>query len=262
MLSFFEKLGNNALYHINEIGRMGIFLFYSILSILKPPYKIFPVIKQIYNIGSLSVFVILFTGLFTGMVLGLQGYTTLSKFGAEGTLGTVVALSLIRELGPVLAALMVTGRAGSAICAEIGIMRISEQIDALDCMAIDPYKFVIAPKFIAGIISMPLLTASFDVIGIFGGYLVGVGLLGVNEGVYFSRMYNDVGFNDIYMGFMKSLCFGFLIIWICSAKGYYVHLTKGGGFGAEGVSSVTTSAVVLSSVSILLFDYFLTSVLL
>ncbi|HDY88268.1 MAG TPA: ABC transporter permease, partial [bacterium] len=137
-----------------------------------------------------------------------------------------------------------------------------EQIDALDCMAIDPYKFVIAPKFIAGIISMPLLTSLFNVIGIMGGYLVGVGLLGGNAGVYFSRMYNDVGFDDIYMGFMKSLCFGFLIIWICTAKGYYVHLTKGGGFGAEGVSSVTTNAVVLSSVSILLFDYFLTSVLL
>jgi phospholipid/cholesterol/gamma-HCH transport system permease protein len=171
-------------------------------------------------------------------------------------------LSLIRELGPVLAALMVTGRAGSAICAEIGIMRISEQIDALECMAIDPHKHIIAPKFVAGIISMPLLTAVFNVIGILGGYLVGVGLLGINGGAYFSSMYKDIGFDDIYMGFMKSLCFGFLIILICSSKGYYVHMTKGGGFGAEGVSGVTTNAVVLSSVSILVFDYFLTSILL
>lgn len=262
MLGFFEKLGDNALHYISEVGRMGLLLFRSFVSIFGRPYKIYPVIKQIYHIGSLSIFVILFTGAFTGMVLGLQGYHTLSKFGAEGTLGTVVAMSLIRELGPVLAALMVTGRAGSAICAEIGIMRISEQLDALECMAIDPHKYVVAPKFIAGIISMPLLTAIFDVVGIFGGYLVGVGLLGGNEGVYFSRMYHDVEFNDIYMGFIKSLCFGFLIILICASKGYYVHYTKGGGFGAEGVSRVTTNAVVMSSVSILLFDYFLTSVLL
>ncbi len=262
MFVFFEKIGAHVLYYVNQTGRMGIFLFYSLLSIVKPPYKIFPIIKQTYIIGALSIFVILFTGAFTGMVLGLQGYHTLSKFGAEGLLGSAVALSLIRELGPVLAALMVTGRAGSAICAEIGIMRISEQIDALECMAIDPHKYIIAPKFIAGIISLPLLTAIFNVIGILGGYVIGVGLLGANEGTYFSSMYKDVDFDDIYMGFVKSLCFGMLIIWICSSKGYFVHLTKGGGFGAEGVSATTTNAVVLSSVSILLFDYFLTSVLL
>lgn len=262
MLSLFEKLGANALYYVNEAGRMGIFLFYSILSIIKPPYKIFPIIKQTYIIGTLSIFVIIFTGAFTGMVLGLQGYHTLTKFGAEGLLGSAVALSLIRELGPVLAALMVTGRAGSAICAEIGVMRISEQIDALECMAIDPHKYIMAPKFVAGILSMPLLTAIFDVVGILGGYVVGVNLLGANEGTYFSSMYKDVEFNDVYMGFVKSLCFGMLIIWISSAKGYFVHLSRGGGFGAEGVSRVTTNAVVLSSVSILLFDYFLTSIML
>ncbi len=262
MMRFFEKLGADVLYQVNQIGRMGIFLFYSVISMVMPPYKVFPLIRQIYHIGARSVFVILFTGVFTGMVLGLQGYNTLSKFGAEGLLGTAVALSLIRELGPVMAALMVTGRAGSAICAEIGIMRISEQIDALECMAIDPHKYVVAPKFIAGIISLPLLTALFNVIGILGGYVVGVGLLGINEGAYFSSMYSDVEFGDVYMGFIKSICFGVLIIWICASKGYFVHLTKGGGFGAEGVSSVTTNAVVMSSVSILLFDYFLTSVLL
>ena len=240
---------------------MGVFFFYSVLSIVQPPYKIYPIIRQIYIIGTLSIFVIIFTGAFTGMVLALQGYHTLSKFGAEGLLGSAVALSLIRELGPVLAALMVTGRAGSAICAEIGVMRNSEQIDALECMAIDPYKYIMAPKLIAGIISMPLLTAIYNVVGIAGGYAVGVGLLGANEGTYFSSMYKDVTYDDIYMGFMKSLCFGVLIIVICSSKGYFVHLTKGGGFGAEGVSRATTNAVVLSSVSILLFDYILTSVL-
>lgn len=261
MLELFEKLGDIFLYYVNQAGRMGIFLFSSLLSIFKPPYKISPVIKQIYIIGTLSIFVIIFTGAFTGMVLGLQGHNTLRKFGADGLLGSAVALSLIRELGPVLTALMVTGRAGSAICAEIGIMRISEQIDALDCMAINPHKYIMAPKFIAGIISLPLLTAIFDVVGIFGGYIVGVGLLGANKGAYFSSMYKDVEFNDIYMGLVKSLCFGLLIIWICSAKGYFVHLERSGSFGAEGVSRVTTSAVVLSSVSILVFDYFLTSVL-
>jgi phospholipid/cholesterol/gamma-HCH transport system permease protein len=262
MLRLFEKLGDVSLYHINHTGKMGIFLFFSLLNIFKPPYyKISQVLKQIYIIGSLSVFVIIFTGAFTGMVLALQGYNTLSKFGAEGLLGSAVALSLIRELGPVLSALMVTGRAGSAICAEIGMMRISEQIDALECMAIDPHKFIMAPKFIAGVISMPLLTAIFNVVGIFGGYVIGVGLLGGNAGAFFSSMYSSVEFIDIYMGMAKSLCFGFLIIWICSAKGFFVHLEKHGGFGAEGVSRVTTSAVVLTSVSILVFDYFITAIL-
>jgi phospholipid/cholesterol/gamma-HCH transport system permease protein len=263
LLKFFEKLGDLFLYYVDQAGRMGIFLVNVIINIFKLPYyKISHITKQIYIIGTLSIFVIIFTGLFTGMVLGLQGYNTLRKFGSEGLLGSAVALSLIRELGPVLAALMVTGRAGSAICAEIGIMRNSEQIDALECMAIDPHKYILAPKFMAAIISMPLLTAIFDVVGIFGGYIIGVKLLGLNEGAYFSSMYKDVEFHDIYMGFVKSLCFGLIVVWICSGKGYFVHLERKGGFGAEGVSRVTTNAVVLSSVSILVFDYFITSVLL
>jgi len=263
LLKFLNTLGELVLYYLDQIGRMGIFLFNVFVNIFKLPYyKVSNITKQIYIIGSLSIFVIIFTGAFTGMVLSLQGYNTLRKFGSEGLLGSAVALSLIRELGPVLAALMVTGRAGSAICAEIGIMRNSEQIDALECMAIDPHKYIVAPKFIATIISMPLLTAIFDVIGIFGGYLVGVTLLGANEGSYFTSMYKDVEFNDIYMGFVKSLCFGLLIVWICSAKGYFVHYERKGGFGAEGVSRVTTNAVVLTSVSILVFDYFITSFLL
>jgi phospholipid/cholesterol/gamma-HCH transport system permease protein len=263
LLNFFEKLGDIALYYINQAGRMGIFLFNVIVNILKLPYyKVSHITKQIYVIGALSIFVIIFTGAFTGMVLSLQGYNTLKKFSSEGLLGSAVALSLIRELGPVLTALMVTGRAGSAICAEIGIMRNSEQIDALECMAIDPHKYILAPKFMAAIISMPLLTAIFDVVGIFGGYLVGVKLLGLNQGLYFSSMYKDVEFQDIYMGFMKSLFFGLLVVWISAGKGYFVHLERRGGFGAEGVSRVTTNAVVLSSVLVLVFDYFITSVLL
>lgn len=258
-----DTIGELTLYYLNQLGRMLIFLILVIYNIFKLPYyKITNITKQIYIIGTLSIFVIIFTGAFTGMVLGLQGYNTLSKFGSEGLLGSAVALSLIRELGPVLTALMVTGRAGSAICAEIGIMRNSEQIDALECMAIDPHKYIVAPKFVASIISVPLLTAIFDVIGIFGGYIIGVKLLGANEGAFFTSMYKDVEFEDIYMGFVKSLVFGLLIVWICSSKGYFVHLERKGGFGAEGVSRATTSAVVLSSVAILVFDYFLTSLLL
>ncbi|MDQ7787927.1 MAG: MlaE family lipid ABC transporter permease subunit [Thermodesulfovibrionales bacterium] len=262
MTRILNTVGELTLYYVNQAGRMGIFLAFVIYHIIKLPYyKIAHVIKQIYIIGTLSVFVIVFTGAFTGMVLALQGFNTLSKFGSEGLIGSVVALSLIRELGPVLAALMVTGRAGSAICAEIGIMRNSEQIDALECMAIDPHKYIMAPKFIAALVSVPLLTAVFNVVGIFGGYIVGVKLMGANEGAFFTSMYRDVEFADISMGFIKSVCFGLLIVWICAAKGYYVHMERSGGFGAEGVSRVTTSAVVLSSVSILVLDYIITSLL-
>jgi phospholipid/cholesterol/gamma-HCH transport system permease protein len=258
--TLFEKIGGQCLYRLEQAGRMGRFLFSCLLSIVLPPFKPAAILKQIYFIGARSVFVIIFTGAFTGMVLGLQGYYTLRKFGSEGLLGSAVALSLIRELGPVLAALMVIGRAGSAICAEVGIMRNSEQIDALECMAIDPYRFLMAPRFVAAIISLPLLTLIFDVVGIFGGYLVGVTLLEVNPGSYFQGMYASVEWLDIRMGIVKSLVFGLLFVWIATAKGYYLHLEPSGGFGAEGVSRTTTSAVVLSSVSVLVWDYLISAI--
>jgi len=241
---------------------MGLFLVACLASVVRPPYKLAPIVRQIHFIGARSSFVILFTGAFTGMVLGLQGYYTLRKFGSEGLLGSAVAVSLIRELGPVLTALMVIGRAGSAICAEIGIMRNSEQIDALECMAIDPVKYLLAPKFVASIISIPLLTCIFDVVGILGGLLVGVVLLGVNQGAYFQGMYGSVVWADIEMGIVKSLVFGLLVVWIASAKGFFLHLDRSGGFGAEGVSRVTTSAVVLSSVTILVWDYLISAIML
>ncbi len=262
MKKVLEELGGEFLVYLEQTGRMGIFLFLSVAKIVSPPYKLKPVIKQIHFIGSRSLFVIFFTGGFTGMVLALQGYYTLRKFGSEGLLGSAVALSLLRELGPVITALMVIGRAGSAICAEIGIMRNSEQIDALDCMAIDSYRFLIVPKFIAGIISLPLLTFVFDVVGIMGGFLVGVSLLGINKGTYFQGMYDSVVWADIWMGVVKSLVFGLLIIWISAAKGYFLHKEKTGGFGAEGVSRNTTSAVVLSSVTILVWDYLISAIML
>lgn len=262
MGNLLEKMGEEFIFFLQQAGRMGLFLISCLVRMVTPPYKIRPIIKQIHFIGSRSMFVIIFTGAFTGMVLGLQGYYTLRKFGSEGLLGSAVALSLIRELGPVLTALMVIGRAGSAICAEIGIMRNSEQIDALECMAIDPYRYLMVPKFAAGIVCLPLLTFIFDVIGILGGFLVGVLLLGVNEGTYFQAMYASVEWTDIWMGIVKSLVFGLLIIWISASKGYFLHLERSGGFGAEGVSRTTTSAVVLASVTILVWDYLLSAILL
>jgi phospholipid/cholesterol/gamma-HCH transport system permease protein len=245
MLKIFERIGDEFLYYLEQVGRMGIFLFNCLINVFKPPYKIYPIVEQINFIGSRSIFVILFTGAFTGMVLGLA-----------------VALSLIRELGPVLAAIMVIGRAGSAMCAEVGIMRNTEQIDALECMAIDPYKYLMVPKFIGGVISVPLLTVIFDVVGILGGYLVGVALLGVSQGAYFQSMYDSVVWQDIKMGLVKSLVFGLLIIWISTAKGFYLHLERSGGFGAFGVSKVTTNAVVLASVMILVWDYLISAIML
>jgi len=236
---------------------MGIFLAESLSCCVTPPIKISLILKQIQFIGYQSLLVIFLTGAFTGMVLGYQGFNTLSRFGSDAFLGPMVGLALIKEMGPVISALMVTGRAGSSITAEIGIMRISEQIDALRLMGLNPYRYLVAPNFIAALISVPLLTAIFDVVGIFGGYLIGVKLLGVSSGVYFGEMMSYVEMSDVWEGFFKSLNFGLIIAWVCCFKGYYTGYYT--GFGAEGVSTATTQAVVLSSVLILVWDYFLTS---
>jgi len=256
MVSLAESIGKRVLLTVRGMGRMMIFLYATVATLPFPPYRVRGIVKQVHFIGMKSVFVIVLTAAFTGMVLGLQGYYTLRKFGSEGLLGSAVALSLIRELGPVLSALMVTGRAGSALTAEIGIMRIGEQIDSLESMGIDPVKFLISPRLLGAVVSVPLLTAIFDVVGILGGYLVGVKLLGVNAGVFFGQMEASVEWNDVANGLIKSLAFGVIIAWVCTFKGYFT------GRGAEGVSQSTTSAVVLSSVLILVGDYFLTSVLL
>ena len=256
MTDVIQAIGRRGITVLSELGRVGSFLFYALYSLVRRPGRLVHVLKQLRFIGAKSLFVIVLTAGFTGMVLGLQGYYTLAKFGSEGLLGTAVALSLIRELGPVLSALMVTGRAGSAITAEIGIMRISEQIDALETMALDPFKYLISPKFLAAMIAMPLLCAIFDVVGIYGGWLVGVKLLGVNPGAYFTEMYRSVEWKDVWSGIVKSYSFGIIIAWIGCYKGYYA------GHGAEGVSRATTESVVLTSVLILIWDYFLTSILL
>ncbi len=261
MIEWLENIGAKTLETLMEIGRAGVFLFWSVVGIFRPPFKIMPIIKQIHVIGATSFTVIFFTGAFVGMVLGLQGNYTLRMFGAEGALGSAVALSLVRELGPVLTGLMVTGRVGSSICAEVGIMRISEQIDALECMAIDPYRYLISPKVVASLITLPLLTAIFNIVGLMGGFLVGVRLLGGSEGAYLATMKSSVLAADIRMCFIKSICFAILIVWICADRGYWVHKNRD-GFGAEGVSRATTHAVVISSVAILVADYMITSLLL
>ncbi len=251
-----RRVGGTTLFILQEMGRMLLFLLASFGWLFRPPFRPFQILKQLHFIGYKSTFVVLLTAAFTGMVLGLQGYYTLRKFGSEAVLGSVVALSMIRELGPVLASLMVTARAGSAMTAEIGVMRITEQIDALDTMAINPLQYLVAPKLVAGLIGVPLLVAIADTVGIYGGYLVGVELLGVNAGSYWNSIDSAVEWKDVYGGFWKSVSFGLIVSWVCCYKGYYT------GMSAEGLGKATTEAVVLSSVLILIWDYFLTSVLL
>lgn len=261
MIHMIQSLGAIFLKRVENLGRMGVFFALTARGLFRPPRKFWFVVKELQFIGTRSLFVVGFTGAFSGMVLALQGYYTLSKFGSEGLLGSGVAMSIIRELGPVLSALMVTGRAGSAMCAEIGIMRIDEQIDALECMAIDPHAYLVTPKFLACLIAMPLLTSFFDIMGMYGGYVIGVQLLGVNAGAYVEGIRTSIFWEDIHMGIVKSFCFALLLIWICTYKGYYAGVDEG-NFGPENVSHATTSAVVLSSVSILVGDYFVTSVML
>jgi phospholipid/cholesterol/gamma-HCH transport system permease protein len=212
--------------------------------------------REVYFSGVLSLVIILVSGLFVGMVLGLQGYQTLRTYGSESALGVLVALSLLRELGPVITALLFASRAGSAVTAEIGLMKATEQLRAMEMMAVDPIARVVAPRFWAGVISTPLLTAMFTAMGIFGGYLVGVVLLGVDEGSFWSQMQNSVDFReDIVNGLLKSLAFGFAISWIAVFEGYDASPT------AEGVSGATTRTVVTSALTILFLDYILTSLM-
>jgi phospholipid/cholesterol/gamma-HCH transport system permease protein len=251
----FEAVGRWTIFVVESLGRFGAFLALAVVSMVTPPFKLRVFVDRVHYIGFNSLLIILLTGAFTGMVLGLQIYLTLSRFGSEAFLGPAVALSLIRELGPVLAALMVTGRAGSALTAEIGIMRITEQIDALTVMALNPFRYLVTPSILAGLVTFPMMTALFDLVGIFGGYLVGVRLLGLSEGTYFGEMQTFVDMSDIMTGFWKSLAFGVVVTWVATYKGFHV------GHGAEGVARATTQSVVLASVLILVWDYFLGTVL-
>ncbi|MFZ2399109.1 MAG: ABC transporter permease [Smithella sp.] len=256
----FAFIGEKVIGWINMLGKATIFLCLALWKTFRP--KQFPkVIAQIYYIGASSTTIIILVSLFTGMVLGLQSYHALIQFGAVGGLGALVSLSLIRELGPVLTAIMITARAGSAITAEIGIQRISEQVDALQTMRIDPFRYLISPRITAAIISFPLLTAVFDFIGIIGGYISGVALLGLNAGVYSHSIQANVDMKDLTDGFVKSIVFAIIVATVCCYQGYFVHMRKD-SHGAKAVGLATTSAVVTSCVLILVSDYVVTSLLL
>jgi phospholipid/cholesterol/gamma-HCH transport system permease protein len=248
-----EKIGACFLLLLRRLGHMFIFLIRSCYMVFVPPFKFRMLMRRIRFFGNRSLLVILLTGAFTGMVLALQIYYTLRKVGSEAMLGPAVAVSIIRELGPVLCGLMITGRAGSALAAEIGIMRITEQIDALTSMALNPLRYLIVPSIVAAAITFPLLTSIFDLIGVWGGYFVGVKLLGVSGGTYFSQIQDFLTMEDIWVGMYKAFSFGIIVAWVSCYKGFYTD------FGAEGVSKATTSAVVMSSVLILIWDYFIGS---
>lgn len=254
MLGPVRRLGALAVVRIEGLGRMTVFLGQVGRAMLRPPVRIGYVVRAVYDSGVLSIALICASGATVGLVLGLQLHNTLSRFGAEESLGTAVGLSLIRELGPVLTGLLVTGRAGSAATAEIGSMKASEQLDGLRMMAIDPIHFVVMPRALGLAIVMPLLSALFVFFGIFGAYLIGVEVLGLDAGSYLSRLENAVDFReDVLQSLVKASVFGILLGWIATWRGYACEPH------AVGVSRATTSTVVTASVCILLADYVLTA---
>jgi phospholipid/cholesterol/gamma-HCH transport system permease protein len=251
-----QRLGRSGISFFERLGRGNVFLLQTLAGL--PALLLRPglVVRQVYSVGVLTLLIILVSGLFVGMVLGLQGYNTLSDFGAEESLGVAVALALVRELGPVVTALLFAGRAGSALTAEIGLMKATEQLSGMEMMAVDPMKRVIAPRFLAGFLSMPLLAAIFSAVGVYGGFFVGVGLLGVDEGAYWSQMQANVDLHDdIYNGVIKSVVFGFVAAWIAVFEGYDAVPTS------EGVSRATTRTVVHTALTVLGLDFVLTALM-
>ena len=259
LLLFVRWFGREVLTLLSNFGAMTIFFFLAFINIFRRK-QLREITMHAYYIGAGSSLIVMLVGLFTGMVLGLQLFYTLVKFGSTGALGSAVSLSLIRELGPVLTAVMITARAGSAMAAEIGILRISEQVDALYTMRIDPIRYLISPRIAASIISFPILTAFFDLIGIFGGYISGVLLLGTNSATYLYRVQAPVDLVDVRGGFIKALVFAIIVSTVCCFQGYFCHM-RTQGFGAKAVGLATISAVVVSCVLILVSDYVVTSFL-
>ncbi len=251
------SVGRIVLDGIERIGRGTLFMIEVFRGVPVVARRSFLVAQQVYAVGVLTLLIILVSGLFVGMVLALQGYNTLVKFGAEDSLGLLVALSLVRELGPVVTALLFAGRAGSALTAEIGLMKATEQIAGMEMMAVNPMIRVIAPRLLAGIVAMPLLAALFSAIGVFGGHVVGVGLLGVDTGSFWSQMQSGVDFQtDIVNGVVKSVVFGFVCTGVAVFEGYDATPTS------EGVSRATNRTVVYSSLAVLVLDFVLTSIML
>lgn len=256
MMDVLQRLGATALAVAERLGRGNLFLLHVLTGFPALLLRFGLVVKQVYSVGVLSLLIIAVSGLFVGMVLGLQGYNTLVDFGATESLGVVVSLSLVRELGPVVAALLFAGRAGSALTAEIGLMKATEQLSAMEMMAVDPLHRVVAPRLLAGLIAMPLLAAIFSAVGVMGGYFVGVGLLGVDEGAFWSQMQAKVDlFDDVANGVIKSIVFGFVVTWIAVFEGYDTVPT------AEGVSRATTKTVVHGSLAVLGLDFVLTALM-
>lgn len=253
-----NKLGRHGVRLVSELGELANFSAKAAVSLPGQRHVLEKLTRAIFEIGVRCVPITLIVGLFTGLVLGLQLYYVLTKFSSESLLGQAVALSIILEIGPVFTAIMIVGQAGSALSAEIGIQRNAEQIDALHTMQINPIGFLVAPRLWAAIISFPILTTFFDLIGIYGGYLTGVELLGVDPGAYWNRIYDAVSTQNIVNGLIKALVFGVVTTMICSFQGFYTHL-KADIPGARGVSQTTTRAVVYSSIAILMFDYLITS---
>jgi phospholipid/cholesterol/gamma-HCH transport system permease protein len=255
-MNMFVLLGRKVIGRISALGRAILMLSSALLHV--PNFrKGFPLLmNQLYSVGVLSLIIVLVSGLLIGMVLALQGYTILVGYGAEASLGPMVALSLLRELGPVVAALLFAGRAGSALTAEIGLMKATEQLSSLEMMAVDPLRRVIAPRFWAGFISLPLLAAIFSAVGILGAHLVGVDWLGVDSGTFWSVMQSQVSFEkDILNGVIKSIVFAFVVTWIAVYKGYDCEPTS------EGISRATTATVVQSSLLVLGLDFILTALM-
>lgn len=238
---------------LRKTGVTGIFLGRLLLACIPALARPRLITAQIFNSGARSLIIIMLSGLFTGMVLGLQGYELLQRFGSEEALGAAAAISLVKELGPVLTALLFAGRAGTALTSEIGLMRATDQLTAMAVMAVDPMRYVAAPRFLGGVIAMPLLAAIYSIIGIFGAQLIGVQLMGVDRGVFWSQMQSAVGLHDVVEGIVKSLVFGAVLSLIAVNEGYQSQPT------AEGVALATTRTVVASSVLTLLLDYVLTA---
>ncbi len=255
MTGILEYLGRLAEGLVLHTGRMGTMLFQAFMWLFVPPFKFRNLFRQMEFVGVKSMFVVILTGSFTGMVLALQSYNALRRFGAESLVGPTVALSMTRELGPVLTGLMVTGRAGSAMATELGTMRVTEQIDALAAMAVNPIKYLVTPRLLAGVLMLPVLTVIADFVGIVGGYVIGVRVLNINPGTFIGRIMDFVKVEDIFNGLIKSVFFGLILTLVACYNGYHAS------GGAEGVGRATTVTVVLSSVLILVFDYFLTSIM-
>ncbi|MCB9963772.1 MAG: ABC transporter permease [Rhodospirillales bacterium] len=254
VLDVFDKVGRATMRFLAAVGRLAEFMALAVMHVFTPPYFGKNILNQMINVGYYSLPVVGMTALFTGMVLALQSYTGFTRFNAEGAIAGVVVLSMTRELAPVLAGLMVAGRVGAAIAAEIGTMRVTEQIDALSTLSVNPYKYLVAPRILAGTLMLPCLVLTGDIIGVFGGYVVSIYSLGFSPGTYLSQTWNVLENSDVISGLVKAAVFGLIVTLMGCYHGY------NSGRGAQGVGNATTNAVVSASILILVMNYMLTQI--